>query len=78
MTPDAAVRHVRKRPTVAAAMLLALGEAAAAICGGTGDWWRQFQYALPIIPRRAGVSPDLCVDGADLADRACCSSATRM
>ena len=37
-------------------MLLAMGEADAAICGGTGDWWRQFQYALPIIPRRAGVS----------------------
>ncbi|WP_298216282.1 NADP-dependent malic enzyme [Acidocella sp.] len=54
--PDAAARHVRKRPTVTAAMLLRLGEADAAICGGTGDWWRQFQYALPIIPRRAGCS----------------------
>ncbi len=36
-------------------MLLAAGEADAAICGGTGDWWRHFQYALPIIPRRAGI-----------------------
>ena len=53
--PDAAIRHLRKRPTVAAAMLLAAGEADAAICGGTGDWWRHFQYALPIIPRRAGL-----------------------
>jgi malate dehydrogenase (oxaloacetate-decarboxylating)(NADP+) len=53
--PDAAERNVRKRPTVAAGMLLAAGEADAAICGGMGDWWRQFQYALPIIPRRAGV-----------------------
>jgi malate dehydrogenase (oxaloacetate-decarboxylating)(NADP+) len=34
-------------------MLLVEGEADAAICGGTGDWWRQFQYALPIIPRRS-------------------------
>ena len=49
--PDAAARHVRKRPTVAAAMMLQQGEADAAICGGTGDWWRQFQYALPIVPR---------------------------
>ena len=49
--PDAAARHVRKRPTVTAAMLLEQGEADAAICGGTGDWWRQFQYALPIVPR---------------------------
>ncbi len=52
--PDTAVRHVRKRPTVAASMLLVEGLADAAICGGTGDWWRQFQYALPIIPRRSG------------------------
>ncbi len=54
--PDAAARQLRRRPTVAAAMLLDSGEADAAICGGTGDWWRQFQYALPIIPRRAGLS----------------------
>jgi malate dehydrogenase (oxaloacetate-decarboxylating)(NADP+) len=54
--PDAAARHVRKRPTVAAGMLLSMGEADAAICGGMGDWWKQFQYALPIIPRRAGVA----------------------
>jgi len=55
VTPEAAVRQLQKRPTVAAGMLLANGEADAAICGGTGDWWRQFQYALPIIPRRPGV-----------------------
>ncbi|MDE1906750.1 MAG: NADP-dependent malic enzyme [Rhodospirillales bacterium] len=49
--PDAAARHVRKRPTITAAMMLQQGEADAAVCGGTGDWWRQFQYALPIVPR---------------------------
>lgn len=54
-TPEAALRNVRKRPTIAAGMLLALGHADAAVCGGAGDWWRQFQYALPIIPRRAGI-----------------------
>jgi malate dehydrogenase (oxaloacetate-decarboxylating)(NADP+) len=54
--PDAAARQLLKRPTVAAGMLLAAGEADAAICGGTGDWWRHFQYALPIIPRAPGVS----------------------
>ena len=53
--PDAAARNMRKRPTTIAGMLLASGEADAAICGGTGDWWKHFQYALPIIPRRAGV-----------------------
>jgi malate dehydrogenase (oxaloacetate-decarboxylating)(NADP+) len=54
--PDAAARQLLRRPTVAAGMLLAAGEADAAICGGTGDWWRHFQYALPIIPRAPGVS----------------------
>jgi malate dehydrogenase (oxaloacetate-decarboxylating)(NADP+) len=54
--PDAAVRQLMRRPTVAAGMLLSAGEADAAICGGTGDWWRHFQYALPIIPRRAGLN----------------------
>ncbi|MGE4480764.1 NADP-dependent malic enzyme [Acidocella sp.] len=51
--PDAAARHIRKRPTVTASMLLEQGEADAALCGGTGDWWRQFQYALPIVPRKS-------------------------
>ena len=54
--PDAAVRQLQRRPTVAAGMLLSVGEADAAICGGTGDWWRQFRYALPIIPRRPGAT----------------------
>lgn len=53
--PDAAQRQLRRRPTVAAGMLLAAGEADAAICGGVGDWSRQFRYALPIIPRREGI-----------------------
>jgi malate dehydrogenase (oxaloacetate-decarboxylating)(NADP+) len=52
---EAAARNLRRRPNVAAGMLLASGEADAAICGGYGDWWRQFEYALPLIPRRAGV-----------------------
>jgi len=54
--PDAAARQLARRQTVAAAMLLHAGEADAAICGGTGDWWRQFQYALPIIPKRPGLT----------------------
>jgi malate dehydrogenase (oxaloacetate-decarboxylating)(NADP+) len=55
ITPEAASRNLRRRPTVAAGMLLASGGADAAICGGAGDWWRQFEYALPLIPRRPGV-----------------------
>jgi malate dehydrogenase (oxaloacetate-decarboxylating)(NADP+) len=53
--PDAAARRIRNRQTVAAAMLLQTGQVDAALCGGTGDWWRQMEYLLPIIPKRADV-----------------------
>lgn len=53
VTPESAERQVLKRQTVTAAMILQEGEADAAICGGTGDWWRLFQYALPIVPRKS-------------------------
>ncbi|MFO1025699.1 MAG: NADP-dependent malic enzyme [Acetobacteraceae bacterium] len=53
--PEPAARRVRTRPSVAAAMLLHDGQVDAAICGGTGAWWRQIQYILPIIPRRPEV-----------------------
>jgi malate dehydrogenase (oxaloacetate-decarboxylating)(NADP+) len=54
--PDAAEMRLRTQSTVTAAMLLAEGHADAAVCGGHGDWWRHLQYALPIIPRKPGVS----------------------
>ena len=54
--PDAAARRVGNRPTVAAAMLLHAGLVDAAICGGSGDWWRHMQYIMPIIPRRPDVT----------------------
>jgi malate dehydrogenase (oxaloacetate-decarboxylating)(NADP+) len=54
--PDPAARRMANRPSVAAAMLLHDGQADAAICGGTGAWWRQIQYILPIIPRRPDVN----------------------
>ncbi|MDE8349431.1 MAG: NADP-dependent malic enzyme [Acidocella sp.] len=53
--PLAAARQLLKRPTVSAGMLLAAGEADAAIVGGTGDWWRHFQYAMPVVSLRPGV-----------------------
>jgi malate dehydrogenase (oxaloacetate-decarboxylating)(NADP+) len=53
--PAPAARRVSTRASVAAAMLLHAGQADAAICGGTGAWWRQIQYILPIIPRRPEV-----------------------
>ncbi len=47
---DAALR-IRRINTVAAAMLLNTGRVDAAICGGTGEWWRHMQHALPLVPR---------------------------
>jgi malate dehydrogenase (oxaloacetate-decarboxylating)(NADP+) len=37
-------------------MMLHAGLVDAAICGGTGSWWRQMQYIMPIIPRRPHVN----------------------
>jgi malate dehydrogenase (oxaloacetate-decarboxylating)(NADP+) len=54
--PEPAARRIPTRASVAAAMLLQDGQADAAICGGTGGWWRQIQYILPIIPRRPDVN----------------------
>jgi len=53
--PDAAARRLRTRATVTAAMLLQTGVADAAICGGSGDWWRHMDYVRPIIARRPEV-----------------------
>jgi malate dehydrogenase (oxaloacetate-decarboxylating)(NADP+) len=56
LPPDAAARRLRTRPTAAAAMLLHAGLADAAICGGTGDWWRHMDYVRPVIPMRPDVT----------------------
>ncbi len=53
---DIAERALASRMSVAAAMMLHAGQADAAICGGVGNWWRQVQYILPIIPRRPDAS----------------------
>jgi malate dehydrogenase (oxaloacetate-decarboxylating)(NADP+) len=54
--PDAAARRIATRHTVAAAMLLQSGQADAVLCGGTGAWWRQMSYLMPIIPKCPDVS----------------------
>ena len=53
---EVAARRIPTRASVAAAMMLHAGLTDAAICGGTGNWWRQIQYVLPIVPRRPGVN----------------------
>ena len=54
--PSMADRHMVRRPTVAAAMLLHAGLVDAALVGGHGDWWRHMHYWGPLIPRRSDVS----------------------
>jgi malate dehydrogenase (oxaloacetate-decarboxylating)(NADP+) len=54
--PGDAGHWLATRRTVIASMLLLDGQADAAICGGTGDWWRQLRQVLPIIPRRPNVA----------------------
>ncbi len=60
---DIAARALSSRTSVAAAMLLHAGLADAAIVGGVGNWWRQVQYVLPIIPRRADASRVYALEG---------------
>jgi malate dehydrogenase (oxaloacetate-decarboxylating)(NADP+) len=54
--PDAAARRLRSRAIVAGAMLLHDGQVEAALCGGTGGWFRQMEYLLPIIPKSPAVT----------------------
>ena len=49
ITPDAAARWLQTRRTTAAAILLETGHADAALCGGVGDWLRQYRQIAPII-----------------------------
>ena len=56
VTPDAAERRMRLRPLVAGAMLLQTGQVDAVLCGGTGAWYRQMDYLLPIIPKSPAVN----------------------
>ncbi len=48
------VRHVHRRPTVTAAMLLRTGEVDAALVGGNSEYWGQVEHVLRTIER----SPD--------------------
>lgn len=48
-------RLLYRRPSVAAAMLLAEGHVDAALVGGNTDWWGQVKLILPLIARRPDV-----------------------
>jgi malate dehydrogenase (oxaloacetate-decarboxylating)(NADP+) len=61
--PDSAARRLVTRHTVAAAMLLEAGGAEGALCGGTGEWTRQMEYLLQVIPKRRSVSRVFALSG---------------
>jgi malate dehydrogenase (oxaloacetate-decarboxylating)(NADP+) len=61
--PDSASRRLVTRHTVAAAMLLATGQVEGALCGGTGEWTRQMEYLLQVIPKRRSVSRVFALSG---------------
>ena len=50
----AAARRIATRPTVAGALLLEAGLVDAVLCGGSGNWMRQWHYAYDVI----GKHPD--------------------
>ncbi|MDX3901530.1 MAG: NADP-dependent malic enzyme [Sphingobium sp.] len=48
------VRHVYRRPTITAAMLLRTGRVDAALVGGNSEYWSQVEHVLRIIDRVPG------------------------
>ena len=57
------VRHVYRRPTVTAAMLLRTGRVDAALVGGNSEYWGQVEHVLRIIDREPGQSRVYALSG---------------
>ncbi|KRB80696.1 malic enzyme [Sphingomonas sp. Root710] len=57
------VRHVYRRPTVTAAMLLRTGHVDAAVVGGNSEYWGQMKHVLRIIDRAPGISRVYALSG---------------
>lgn len=57
------IRHVYRRPTVTAAMLLQTGHVDAALVGGNSEYWGQIEYVLRIIGRAPGASRVYALSG---------------
>ncbi|BAV63651.1 NADP-dependent malic enzyme [Sphingobium cloacae] len=47
-------RHVYRRPSVTAAMLLRMGKVDAALVGGNSEYWSQVEHVLRVIDRQQG------------------------
>ena len=63
VTPAAAAKRFATRGAVGAAMLLRRGFVEGALVGGAGDWWRNFTYVLPVVPRRPHVARVYALSG---------------
>ncbi|MEJ7926623.1 NADP-dependent malic enzyme [Sphingobium sp. AN641] len=57
------IRHVYRRPTVTAAMLLRTGRVDAALVGGNSEYWGQVEHVLRIIQRAPTVSRVYALSG---------------
>ncbi|EIZ80547.1 malate dehydrogenase [Novosphingobium sp. Rr 2-17] len=57
------LRHVYRRPTVTAAMLLRTGRVDAALVGGNSEYWGQIEHVLRIIDRSPGSSRVYALSG---------------
>ncbi len=60
---DEILRHVYRRPTVTAAMLLRTGRVDAALVGGRSEFWGQVEHVLRIIDRHASHSRVYALSG---------------
>ena len=60
---DEILRHVYRRPTVTAAMLLRSGRVDAALVGGRSEYWGQVEHVLRIIDRVPGHSRVYALSG---------------
>ncbi|RJG57142.1 NADP-dependent malic enzyme [Sphingobium terrigena] len=57
------IRHVYRRPTVTAALLLRTGRVDAALVGGNSEYWGQVEHVLRIIDRVPGQSRVYALSG---------------
>ena len=57
------LRHVYRRPTITAAMLLRTGRVDAALVGGNSEYWGQVEHVLRIIDRVPGQSRVYALSG---------------
>ena len=60
---DEILRHVYRRPTITAAMLLQTGRVDAALVGGRSEYWGQVEHVLRIIDRVPGHSRVYALSG---------------